>query len=72
MSVPWKALGAVLDGDVKVSEIEHGPLKLRRRCRIVTYIVAKDSLGCEIEIEVSDGAAQAVIDAIRLAREVKQ
>ena len=51
----------------KTSEIQTGTLTLRRRVRLVTYIVGKDAVGNEHEIEVSDEAAQAVMDAVKEA-----
>ena len=51
----------------KTSEIQTGTLTLRRRVRLVTYIVGSDADGNEHEIEVSDEAAQAVMDAVKEA-----
>jgi len=51
----------------KSTEIQIDSLRIRRRVRLVQYIVGKDDDGKEIEIEISDGAADAVIDAIKEA-----
>ena len=50
--------------EFKTTEIELNNLRIRRRVRLVTYIVGKDADGKEVEFEVPDGAADAVMKAI--------
>jgi hypothetical protein len=55
----------------KTTEIQVDSLRIRRRVRLAQFIVGKDADGNEVEFEVSDGAAEAVLEAIREASSAK-
>ena len=51
--------------EVKISEINHGSLRIVRKCRVVTYVMGTDDKGKEIVVaEVSEEAAADLLNAI--------
>jgi hypothetical protein len=51
--------------EIKISEIQHGSLRIVRRCRIVTYVMGLSAEGKdEIVAEVSEEHAQGLLRSI--------
>jgi hypothetical protein len=59
--------------EIKISEVQHGSLRLVRKCRVVTYVMGTDDKGREeVVCEVDDYAANELLGAIATAQVVTQ
>ena len=55
--------------EYKLSEIQHGSLRIVRKCRVVTYVMGTDHMGREeVVCEVDEAAAEELLNAIATAQ----
>ena len=53
---------------IQLAEVRHGSLRIVRRCRVVTYMVGEDENGQQIQTEISESQANALLSAIAQAQ----